>query len=74
MNEELGERVISAIYQENHGNRYHRQGVIVDRWLDGLVAATTREIVMCDFRNQWGWCKFEKGHSGKHTVIYLGKD
>ena len=34
---ELGERVLSALYEENSGNKYHRQGIITDRWLDALV-------------------------------------
>lgn len=34
---ELGDRVLSALYQENSGNIYHRHGVIIDRWLDGLI-------------------------------------
>lgn len=34
---ELGERVIAAFEAENTGNVYQRQGVICDRWFDGII-------------------------------------
>lgn len=34
---ELGTRVSQALWQENFGNLYHRQGIINDRWFDSLI-------------------------------------
>lgn len=34
---ELGERVLSAIYEENSGNPYHRMNTIRGRALDALI-------------------------------------
>lgn len=37
MIDELGERVISAIYEENHGNPYQRINVIRSKCLDAIL-------------------------------------
>lgn len=71
---ELGERVIAAMYEENNGNKYTRQHKIAERAFDARVAASTKPFEVCSFRNDYGWCKLESGHSGKHTVIFLGND
>jgi len=34
---ELGERVLSALYEENSGNPYHRMNTIRGRALDALI-------------------------------------
>ena len=71
---ELGERVIAAMYEENAGLLYKRMGRISDRALEAKFLAAEKPFEVCDFRNSYGWCKLDKGHEGKHTVINLGSD
>lgn len=71
---ELGERVIAGLYEENTGLKYKRQHVVSGRAIDARFEASLKDVVICDFRNDYGWCKLDKGHEGSHTVIFLGKD
>lgn len=73
-NVELGERVIAAMFQENTGPSYNRIAHIKDRAIDAQISAALVEVPVCDFRNKYGWCIKDKGHSGTHTVINLGND
>jgi hypothetical protein len=71
---ELGDRVIAAMYEENHGMSHIRRHVVAERALDAIYAAAAKPLILCDFSNKYGLCKFEKGHEGSHTVINLGND
>lgn len=71
---ELGERVIAAMYDENSGLLYKRMGRISDRALEARFLAAEKPFEICDFKNQYGLCKLDKGHKGSHTVINLGSD
>lgn len=73
-NEGLNEREISALVRENTGTPYKRMGYISDLAIEAHIEASLKTVVTCDFRNDYGWCKLDKGHAGSHTVIYLGKD
>lgn len=72
--EEVGERAIAGLYEENTGIVYKRQHVIAGRAMDAKATAAEKFEPVCDFKNQWGWCKLDKGHQGSHTVINLGED
>lgn len=72
--EEIGERVIAAIYEENSGVKYKRQHVVAERAIEARFAAAEKPVNLCDFHNQFGYCKLDKGHLGSHTVIWLGED
>lgn len=71
---ELGERVIASMYEENFGNKFIRQHRIAERALEAKMAASEKPIELCTFKNDYGWCKKDAGHSGSHTVIWLGAD
>jgi hypothetical protein len=73
-NEEMSEREISALHQENTGPQHKRQAAISDRVLDAHIEAAMIPPVLCDFKNKWGWCLLEKGHEGSHNVVWLGDD
>jgi hypothetical protein len=73
-NEELSDREISALLRENTGGAYKRAGYISDLAIEAHIEASLRPVETCDFRNDYGWCKLDKGHGGSHTVIFLGKD
>lgn len=68
------DREISAIHRENVGPAYNRMAVIKDRVLEAHIEAALISTPICDFVNEWGWCKLNKGHLGTHTTIYLGGD
>lgn len=72
--EELGERVIAALFEENTGTPYKRQQRIAERALDARIAAIGKPFTICQFSNKYGLCKLEAGHLGSHTVINLGND
>lgn len=72
--DELGERVLAALYEENHGLKSNRVHIIAERALDARIAANQKSFELCDFKNKYGWCKLEKYHQGSHTVIFLGED
>ena len=72
--EELGERVLAALVDENSGNKYHRVNVIRDKGIEAIFQAAEIPIQICGFRNKYGWCKLADGHKGSHTVIWLGDD
>lgn len=72
--EEFNEREITALYRENTGTPYARMAVIKDRVIEAHIEASLKPTETCDFHNQYGWCKFDKGHKGQHTVIFLGSD
>lgn len=74
LNTALTEREISALHQENTGPSYKRIAVIVDRVLDAHIQEALAPLIMCYFKNQWGWCLLSKGHEGSHTVVWLGED
>lgn len=71
---ELGERVVSHLYQENSGPDYRRLGYLKEIALEAMIEASLTPTEVCDFKNQWGWCLLEKGHEGSHTVVWLGED
>lgn len=72
--EEFGERVCAAIYEENSGNVYRRQHIIQERIIDARFIAAEKKVDLCQFKNQYGWCKLEIGHKGSHTVINMGDE
>lgn len=74
LNDELTEREISGIHQENFGPPFKRIASIVDRVLDAHIQAALKPIAICGFMNKFGICKIEEGHLGTHTVIFLGDD
>lgn len=71
---ELTEREISDIHRENTGPSYRRIAAIKDRVLEAHIEAALIPAPVCDFVNKYGHCKLDKGHSGTHTVIWLGGD
>lgn len=73
-NEGLNEREVSALHRENVGPAYNRIAVIKDRAIEAHIEASLKDTVTCDFHNDYGFCKLDSGHSGTHTVIFLGKD
>lgn len=73
-NEEMTEREIAALYEENTGPFYKRAAAIVDRALDARIEEAMIPPVLCDFKNKWGWCLLPKGHEEAHTVVWLGED
>ncbi len=73
-NEEMSEREISALHQENTGPPHKRQAAITDRILDAMIEEAMIPPVLCDFKNKWGWCLLPKGHEDSHTVVWLGED
>lgn len=73
-NEELNEREISALHRENTGPQYSRIAVIKDRAVEAHIEASLKPVETCSFHNEYGWCKLDMGHSGSHTVIFLGRD
>lgn len=74
MSEELDERELEAIVEENFGNPHVRRLKIAERAFDAKIAAAQKEEPLCEFKNENGWCKLALNHKGKHTVIYLGED
>lgn len=73
-NEEFDDRVVAHLYHENHGPSYNRISWIKELCLEAKIRATEKPFEICTFKNDYGWCKLEVGHSGSHTVIFLGKD
>lgn len=71
---ELSDREIAAIHQENTGPSYKRIAAIVDRILDAHIEEAMVPPILCDFKNKWGWCLLGKGHEGSHNVVWLGED
>ncbi len=74
MNEELGERVIAALWEENSGVVYKRQHVVSERAIDARFLAAEKKVDLCPFVNRYGYCKLDAGHQGSHTVLFLGDD
>lgn len=72
--DELGERVIACMYDENRGNLYHRRNVIADRAFEAKFRAAEEETPVCRFSNKWGFCTLSEDHKGAHTVVFLGDD
>lgn len=72
--EEIGERVIAALYEENNGVKYKRQHIVEERALDAKFIAAVKVEPLCQFKNKYGWCKLPENHKGSHTVINLGWD
>lgn len=73
-NEELSEREIAALHQENVGPSYKRHAAIVDRILDAHIEAAMMPFEVCKFNNKYGFCKLPTNHLGSHTVVFLGDD
>lgn len=73
-NEGLNEREVSALHRENVGPAYNRMAVIKDRVVEAQIEAALKPSETCGFHNDYGFCKLDAGHSGTHTVIFLGKD
>lgn len=71
---ELGERVVSAMYQENVGHFSKRQHYIAELAFDAKMQATQKPFELCDFKNKYGWCKLDALHEGSHTVVFMGPE